>query len=108
MQWLAYIKRVACLRALCQNIQLVWVDGGYRGEDLRHYVAKLWACIWQVVLGSEDEKGIKLLPGRWGVERTFAWILKVRRLSKDYEKNRRNTQSMVYLAMLPLMMNRLK
>lgn len=40
--------------------------------------------------------------------RLHAWILNARRLNKDYEKNRRNSQSMVYLAMLPLMINRLK
>ncbi len=108
MQLLRYIKRVACLKDLCQNIKLVWVDGGYRGEDLRNYVQKVWGWIWQVVLRTDKEKGFKILPRRWVVERTFAWILNARRLSKDYEKNRRNSQSMVYLAMLPLMLNRIK
>lgn len=108
MQLLRYIKVVPCLRRLCQNIQLVWVDGGYRGDDLLNYVQKLWNWTWQVVRRSDDQKGFKILPRRWVVERTFAWILNARRLNKDYEKSRRNSQSMVYLAMIPVMINRLK
>lgn len=106
-QLLRYIKLVPCLREVCQRIQLVWVDGGYRGEDLLNYVKKLWQWTWQVVLRTNDEKGFKLLPRRWVVERTFAWILNARRLNKDYEKTRRNSQSMLYLAMIPLMLKRL-
>jgi len=54
---------------------LVWVDGGYRGEDLLNYVEKLWQWVWQVVLRTDQEKGFKILPRRWVVERTFAWLL---------------------------------
>ena len=93
---------------LCKNIKLVWVDGGYRGEDLADYVENLWGWIWQVIARTDKKKGFQILPRRWVVERTFAWILNARRLSKDYEKSSRNSQSMVYLAMLPLMLNRLK
>lgn len=108
MQLLRYIKRNRYLNALCQQIKLVWVDGGYRGEDLLNYVKKLWSWTWQVVLRTDNQKGFVLLPRRWVVERTFAWILNARRLNKDYEKTRRNSQSMVYLAMIPLLLNRLK
>lgn len=107
MQLLRYIKAVPYLRHLCKRIKLVWVDGGYRGEDLAGYVKKLWQWTWQVVLRSDDQKGFQLLPRRWVVERTFAWLLQARRLNKDYEKNRRNTQSMVYLAFMPILLNRL-
>ncbi len=107
MQLLGYIKVVPCLRQLCSRIQLVWVDGGYRGENLLNYVQKLWHWSWQVVLRNDDEKGFKVLARRWVVERTFAWILNARRLNKDYEKSRRNSQSMVYLAMMPVLLNRL-
>jgi len=107
MHLLRYIKRVDYLAKLCQRIKLVWVDGGYRGEGLLDYVKKLWGWCWQVVLRSDNTKGFQLLPRRWVVERTFAWILQARRLNKDYEKNRRNSQSMVYLAMLTIMLKRL-
>jgi len=107
MQLLRYIKRVPDLHHLCQRIKLVWVDGGYAGEELAHYVYKLWHWTCQAVKRNDDQKGFKLLPRRWVVERTFACLLNARRLNKDYEKNRRNSQSMVYLAFLPLLLNRL-
>lgn len=107
MHLLRYIKRVVCLAGLCKRIKQVWVDGGYRGEGLLEYVKKLWGWCWQLVLRCDDTKGFKVLPRRWVVERTFAWILQARRLNKDYEKTRRNSQSMVYLAMIALMLKRL-
>jgi len=104
---LRYIRRSFNLRELCSQIKLVWVDGGYRGDDLKNFVQKLWGWCWQVVLRTDDKKGFKILPRRWVVERTFAWILHARRLSMDYEKNRVNAQSMLYLAMITLMLKRL-
>lgn len=107
MYLLRYIKAIPCLHSLCGRIELVWVDGGYRGSDLLNYVRRLWGWAWKVVLRTDNQKGFKVLPRRWVVERTFAWILNARRLSVDYEKTRKNSQSMVYLAMLPLMIRRL-
>lgn len=107
MQLLRYIKVISCLRQLCSRVELAWVDGGYRGADLLNYVRRLWGWAWQVVLRTDEQKGFKVLPRRWVVERTFAWILNARRLSMEYEKTRKNSQSMVYLAMLPLMIRRL-
>src|SRR5215207_9241579 len=46
---LRYLRWSFNLRALCKQIKLVWVDGGYRGEDLKHFVKKLWGWGWQVV-----------------------------------------------------------
>ncbi len=105
---LRYLRRSFVLRALCSQMKLVWVDGGYRGDDLKRFVRKLWGWCWQVVLRTDGTKGFKVLPRRWVVERTFAWILHARRLSKDYEKNRINSQSMVYLAMISVMVKRFK
>jgi len=107
MHLLRYVKANQYLRQLCGQIKLVWVDGGYRGDELIQYVQKRWHWTWQVVLRTDDKKGFKLLPRRWVVERTFAWLLNARRLNKDYEKTRRNSQSMLYLAMLPILLNRL-
>jgi len=104
---LRYIRRSFNLRELSSHLKLVWVDGGYRGSDLKNFVQKLWGWCWQVVLRTDEKKGFKILPRRWVVERTFAWILHARRLSVDYEKNRVNAQSMLYLAMITIMLKRL-
>lgn len=106
MKLLEHIKAVKCLRKLCRRIKLVWVDGGYRGEELSNWVNNVWGWIWQVVLRSDDAKGFVLLPRRWVVERTFAWFNHARRLSKDYEFNPTHSQSMVYIASIKIMMNR--
>lgn len=103
---LRYMRRSFNLRELCMAIKLVWVDGGYRGDDLKQFVKKWWGWCWQVVLRTDEIKGFKVLPRRWVVERTFAWISHSRRLSKDYEKNRINAQSMVYLAMITIMLKK--
>jgi len=81
---LRYLRQSFNRRELCSYIKLVWVDGGYRGDDLMHFAKKLWG--WQVVLRTDDTKGFKILPRGWIVERTFAWPLHARRLNKDYEK----------------------
>lgn len=107
MQLLRYIKRVPYLHYLCKRMKLVWVDGGYGGEELMNYVHKLWKWTWQVVKRTDDKKGFKLIARRWVVERTFAWLINARRLNKDYEKSRCSSQSMIYLAFLPLLLNRL-
>jgi putative transposase len=107
MQLLRYIKVVPHLAQICSRLKLVWVDGGYRGEDLVGYVKKLWGWCWQTVLRSATLKGFKVLPRRWVVERTFAWLLHARRLNKDYEKSRRSSQSMIYLAMIALILKQI-
>lgn len=95
------------LKKLCSRIELVWVDGGYEGDELYDWVATLKGWIWRVVKGNEDQKGFVLLPRRWVVERTFAWLSCNRRLFKDYEKLTLNSEATIYIATLPLLLNRL-
>ena len=56
---------------------------------------------------SDLQAGFSVLPKRWIVERTFDWIVKQRRLSKDYETLTETSEAMVYLAMIRLMLARL-
>lgn len=88
------------------RLSLVWADGGYAGQLVQ------WLepfCHWtlQIVKLCEKATGFHVLPRRWVVERTFGWIGRCRRLSKDYEADPHNSQAMVYIAMIQLMLRRL-
>lgn len=104
---LAKIHATRRLMKLCGRISLVWADAGYQGPDLADWVGRLLGWRWQIVKRSDQKKGFVVLPRRWVVERTFAWLSFNRRLSKDYERLTRNSEAMVYLAMINIMLKRL-
>ena len=66
-------------------------------------------CGWvlEIVKRSDDVKGFKVLPHRWVVERTFGWLGRYRRLSKDYEGLTESSQALIYAAMIRIMIKRL-
>jgi len=80
--------------------------GGYRGE-LVDNVKRWYGRTLEIVKRSDAHKFV-VLPKRWVVERTFAWLGKYRRLSKDYESDPRSSETMIRLAMINLMLHRLK
>lgn len=88
------------------RLELVWADGAYAGE-LEEWTEQV--CGWRLVIVSKppEQRGFQVLPRRWVVERTFAWLLRNRRLSKDYEELAETTEAWVYLAMIHLMLRRL-
>lgn len=90
-----------------KKLRKIWVDGGYRGELLK-WVQSKFKFILEVVLRSDAQKGFVVLPRRWVVERTFAWLLNNRRLSKDYERLTETSEAFVQIAMMRLMLLRLK
>jgi putative transposase len=89
-----------------KKLRRIWVDGTYRGTLLAWALEHV-AIILQPVLRSDDLKGFVVLPRRWVVERTFAWITQCRRLTKDYEVLPVSSEAMIYIAMTRLMMRRL-
>ena len=82
-----------------------WADGSYSGQ-LIAWVKDFADWVLEIVQKPADQKGFAVLPRRWVVERTFAWLGNYRRLSKDYEYEPRYSESMVYLAMIQLMVRR--
>jgi len=118
------------------RLSQLWLDAGYRGEDkgadwvrkalgwsvdlverprkaAPEEVLKLWAREWAKEGVAVDwqklmlPKGFQVLPRRWVVERTIAWIEQNRRMSKDYEKLCASGEAFVYAAMIRLMTRRL-
>ena len=83
------------------------MDGSYRGAVLEWVKERFRYCL-EVVLRSDDVKGFVVLPKRWVVERTFAWLNNHRRLSKDNERFTKTNETMIQIAMMRLMLRRLK
>jgi putative transposase len=94
-------------RRLFPRLKLIWADGGYAGQ-LIDWAKSLGRWTVQIVKRSEDAVGFAVLPKRWIVERTFAWLGKYRRLSKDYETLTESSESMIRIAMINLMLHRLE
>ena len=76
-------------------------------QGLPKWVFETFGWILQTVLRPVHTKGFVVLPKRWIVERTFAWIVRYRRHSKDYEKTTASSEAMIYIAMINLMSRRL-
>jgi putative transposase len=87
------------------TIEKIWADGTYRGGFIDWVYEKIQAVL-EIVKRDDGEKGFKVLPKRWVVERTFAWLGNYRRLSKDYERLPRNSEGMIYLASIKTMLGR--
>jgi len=88
-----------------RRVRHIWADGGYAGA-LVEWSRKLWRCTIEIVKRSELHV-FKVLPRRWVVERTFGWLGRYRRLNRDYERQAKTGETMVYLAMIRLMLARL-
>jgi putative transposase len=94
------------VRGRLPHLQLIWADGGYSGR-LVQWVQKRCGWVLQTILRPVGVAGFVLLPRRWVVERTFAWLGRCRRLSKDYERRPETTEVWIHLAMIRLMSRRL-
>jgi putative transposase len=124
------------IRERLPRLSKLWVDAGYQGrgkewveqelglsvevvhrtpkptsEKTARISAQEWAkegreIDWQKLL-PRPRRGFELLPGRWGVERTFSWLSQNRRMSKDYERLCATSEAFIYVAMTRLMVRRL-
>ena len=82
-------------------------DSAYGRNGLPDWIEETCGWILQTVLRPVGMKGFVVLPKRWIVERTFAWIGRCRRHSKDYERNPETSENMIYITMIALMAKRL-
>jgi len=93
-----------------RRLKLIWVDGGYVSDPLQAWLTHLRSkhpVTIEVVTRSDQQKGFAVLARRWVVERTFGWLNKHRRLSKDYERLPETSEAMIRVAMIRLMLARL-
>jgi putative transposase len=92
----------------CPRLKVVWADGIYEKRFLIDWVRT--ECGWELVITkrSDQEKGFKVIPKRWVVERTFGWLGRYRRLSKDYEGLPGTSEAMIKMAMIHIMVRRLE
>jgi putative transposase len=89
-----------------KRLKVIFADGGYDGPSVRAACAAHHTCRLEVVKRNGQHK-FEVLPKRWIVERTFAWLGRNRRLSKDYEYLPEMSEAFITLAMLRLILGRL-
>jgi putative transposase len=92
----------------CPRLKVVWADGIYEKQFLIDWVKT--ECGWEltIIKRSDQDKGFKVVPKRWVVERTFGWLGRYRGLSKDYERLPETSEAMIHLAMIHIMVRRLE
>jgi transposase len=89
-------------------LEKLFADGGYQGVKFRRALAKVLPQLkTEIIKRSDKAKGFEVLPRRWVVERTFAWLGRCRRLTKDWENLTRSALAYIRLASIRLMLRKL-
>ncbi len=101
--WLYCMKRLRNCRAL----EVVWVDQGYSGENFAQALKQVCEEQVRVEVIERISKTFERLPKRWIAERTFGWLNRFRRLSKDYELYTELSEAMIYGSLIRLMLKRM-
>ncbi len=92
--------------AAVPTLRCIFADQGYSGR-IEQWAQQQWHIVLAIVTKAKDHAGFVLLPRRWVVERTFAWLGRNRRLAKDYEQVTECSETWVYLASIRLLLTRL-
>ncbi|PWL16602.1 IS5 family transposase [Falsochrobactrum shanghaiense] len=94
-------------RANYPSVKRLFADGGYAGEKLTTAVAHIEALAIEIVKRSDQAKGFVILPKRWIVERTFAWLNRYRRLAKDWEASIASSEAWMFISSIRRMTRRI-
>ena len=89
-----------------RRLSKIWAAGGHRGH-LQDWAGQHLGLVLEVVRRSDDVRGFQALPRRWVVERSFAWLLRSRRLVRDYERRTDSSEAVIRWSMIALMNGRL-
>jgi transposase len=98
---------LAAIRYLFPWLRHVFADGGYAGDTLTTALTRHGQWRIEIVKRSDHAPGVHVLPRRWVVERTFAWLNRNRRLAKDFEVTISSSEAWIYLASMQLLARRL-
>jgi putative transposase len=99
---------LAGIKVLLPRLKKIWADGAYTGEKLARWCKEHGGWELQIVeRSSADTEGFAVLPHRWIVERTLGWLMRNRRLSKDYERKVQTSERLMEVAMIRLILRRL-
>jgi putative transposase len=88
------------------TLKKIWADGIYKKDGLVDWVRETLDIVLEVVERPPDQVGFQVLPRRWVVERTFAWLGRYRRLSKDYERCTKSSEGVIYIASIHTLLRR--
>ncbi len=90
------------------SLKKLWVDGGYNGPEFAEWVrGRAPRLDVEVIKRSDDVRGFQVLPKRWVVERTFGWVMRHRRLVRDYERTESSAIGWLIVALVRIMLGRL-
>ena len=98
---------LAGLAPLVPRLKKIWADGAYRGQELSSWCKEEGDWDLEVVERAPGVRGFSIQPRRWVVERTFGWLSRSRRLSKDYERKVQTSETLIQIAMIRLLVTRL-
>lgn len=98
---------LAGLKPLVPRLKKIWADGAYGGEPLTEWCQIEGGWELEVVERNQDAEGFEVIPKRWIVERTLSWLVRNRRLSKDYERRVQTSETFTEVAMIRLLLKRL-
>ena len=96
------------IKEMYKRLKVIFGDSTYKRSGLPDGVKEELGCFLQPVLRPVDVEGFVVLPKRWIIERTFVWLKRFRRHSKDYERNPNSSVAVIYIAMTKNMLNMLE
>src|SRR5262249_11105824 len=100
-------RLLAGLKYFVPRPQKIWADAAYRGHELAYWCQAQGGWELDVVERTPEVRGFSVLPKRWAVERTFGWISRNRRMSKDYAPKVQTSETLIQVAMIRQLIARL-
>jgi putative transposase len=100
-------KLLAGLAPLMPRLQKIWADAAYRGKELAAWCQQQGSWELEIVEREPGARGFQVQPRRWVVERSFAWLIRSRRLAKDYERKIQTSETLIEVAVSRLLLRRL-